>query len=838
MGRRSNSKRKLSDEMESSDRNAAAASPKISDRSAVEAADSKRKGKKVHDISDKSYINTSEVSHGRLSHSFISDMPLWNFPPPRLLEIHKRSSVHYSPHSFTKSSCDIISESSHLESWASGSGSRKKRPKSPTLVLSDDIEQKKPKNPTFSDNQSGTTDNLHGKPHSNLDEEVKVRNIAELYSSLPELSQSRAIWEILRRSYLPTLQFTAETIAPALKKDFISELPREIAEKVLINLDLDCLCMASQVCKKWNQIIDCNEMLWKKLLIREGWYSRLKSISSEWKLNHQREKAGPSSLNSNVISRPSTPYNLRSSSRMSSSPVSSSESPIEFPSIGSIASSSTSVAYSRTASLESSVNLESYKEVYKRFHKIRQNWFKGVCSSTLIPAEENNVITCMILDGDRIIAGSEEPRIMVYNVNNGQIIYTLYGHDGGVWAMELCGPKNRYLVSGSTDRTVRVWDLDVGCCTSVLRGHTSTIRSLSVIQMPSCPESYRYTWNNQLTKFSCDPHEWIIISGSRDRTARVWTFPGVKNGESNQKSSGISSKRPSNSRKTNSGVSNEINPSNDPPSVVSCEFILEGHTDSVRTLAAQGPVAVTGSYDTSLRVWSLITGKCMFQLRGHTNKVYNVCIDVNARLVMSSSMDHTIRVWSLNNGSCLRVLEGHSSLVGLLQLRNLNYRPSYPFKSTITNRYRNSISTYNNRRNSQPNNGQLQTPLHDQLSGKLSDFNCNRFYKTKDSSFPILVSAAADGLLKIWDVHESSPIQTLHGHPRAITCFNFDCDKLVSGSEDIIKLWDMRTGMYIRDMSSRVQSAWRIALDWRRCVSAIQRDGITCFEVMNFDLPD
>lgn len=68
------------------------------------------------------------------------------------------------------------------------------------------------------------------------------------------------------------------------------------------------------------------------------------------------------------------------------------------------------------------------------------------------------------------------------------------GHTGGVWASQL---KDNIVVSGSTDRTVRVWNIDTGACVHVLTGHTSTVRCLAL--------------NGQ-----------IVISGSRDSLLRVW----------------------------------------------------------------------------------------------------------------------------------------------------------------------------------------------------------------------------------------------------------------------------------------------------------------------------
>ena len=65
---------------------------------------------------------------------------------------------------------------------------------------------------------------------------------------------------------------------------------------------------------------------------------------------------------------------------------------------------------------------------------------------------------------------------------------------GGVWSSQL---KGNTVVSGSTDRTIRVWDTESGDCVHVLYGHTSTVRCLAM-------------------------HENTVVSGARDGTLRVW----------------------------------------------------------------------------------------------------------------------------------------------------------------------------------------------------------------------------------------------------------------------------------------------------------------------------
>jgi WD40 repeat protein len=56
---------------------------------------------------------------------------------------------------------------------------------------------------------------------------------------------------------------------------------------------------------------------------------------------------------------------------------------------------------------------------------------------------------------------------------------------------------------------------------------------------------------------------------------------------------------------------------------------LEGHKHAVRALAARGRTAVSGSYDTTIRIWDIITGTCQWVLAGHTQKGWHRsnCLD-------------------------------------------------------------------------------------------------------------------------------------------------------------------------------------------------------------------
>jgi F-box and WD-40 domain protein CDC4 len=110
-----------------------------------------------------------------------------------------------------------------------------------------------------------------------------------------------------------------------------------------------------------------------------------------------------------------------------------------------------------------------------------------------------------------IVSCSDDHMILIFDITNGTLLRKLAGHEGGIWALQYW---NNILVTGSTDRSVRIWDMETGECSHIFDGHTSTVRCLLIL-----PPS-------ELTPFLSRP---LIITGSRDNTLRVWKLPDPKN---------------------------------------------------------------------------------------------------------------------------------------------------------------------------------------------------------------------------------------------------------------------------------------------------------------------
>jgi hypothetical protein len=73
-------------------------------------------------------------------------------------------------------------------------------------------------------------------------------------------------------------------------------------------------------------------------------------------------------------------------------------------------------------------------------------------------------------DGRRVVSGSDDLTVAVWDLQSGTLIHRLTGHQGGVNSVAF-SPDGRRIISGSRDRTVAVWDLETGTQVHRLTGH-------------------------------------------------------------------------------------------------------------------------------------------------------------------------------------------------------------------------------------------------------------------------------------------------------------------------------------------------------------------------------
>ena len=598
---------------------------------------------------------------------------------------------------------------------------------------------------------------------------VNIPQVIDSFEVMPEEMKKYVIYQLLRRCSKPVLHFVADVVNPTLKCDFIKHLPTELSEVILGHLDLNSLCSAAQVSRRWRHQVDLSEKVWKRLFyadgytlqegelaraIREGWGWQTVSQPGEAEQDLSLLIRGASGTNP-IVSSVSQDFTASQTTRSKRSRKTRAKAPgrslrkrkqiQSFESLDDdalqVMTSATDGPYAAASAAAAAISLPRndlhlWKSIYMRHYIIRQTWMQEEIAPLHIAfrAHQRHVVTCLQFDSEKILTGSDDANINVYDTQTGALRAKLEGHEGGVWALQYEG---NVLVSGSTDRSVRVWDIERGVCTQTFQGHTSTVRCLQILM----PTPIGTALDGRTIMM---PKQPLIITGSRDSHLRVWKLP-----------------------KTGDPSFHQAGPAQDEAG--ECPYfvrVLTGHHHSVRAIAAYADTLVSGSYDCSVRVWKISTGETIHRLQGHTQKVYSVVLDHKRNRCISGSMDNVVKVWSLDTGVALFNLEGHSSLVGLLDLQQDR-----------------------------------------------------------------LVSAAADSTLRVWDPESGHCRNTLIAHTNAITCFQHDGQKVISGSDRTLKMWDVSSGHFVKDLLTDLSGVWQVKFNERRCVAAVQRNNFTFIEV-------
>ncbi|KAJ7166772.1 hypothetical protein C8R46DRAFT_951385, partial [Mycena filopes] len=251
-------------------------------------------------------------------------------------------------------------------------------------------------------------------------------------------------------------------------------------------------------------------------------------------------------------------------------------------------------------------------------------------------------------DGTRIVSGSNDKTVRVWDTETqAQIGAPLEGHTGTVSSVAF-SPDGARIVSGADDKTVRVWDTEAQTQIGApLEGHTGTVSSVAF-----SPDGTR------------------IVSGSYDNTVRVWdTETQTQIGAPLEgHTGGVSSVAfsPDGTRIVSGSYDNTVRVW-DTETQTQIGAPLEGHTGGVSSVAfsPDGTRIVSGSNDKTVRVWDTETqAQIGAPLEGHTGTVSSVAFSPDGAHIVSGSSDDTVRVWDTEAQTQIGApLEGHTGTV-------------------------------------------------------------------------------------------------------------------------------------------------------------------------------
>ncbi|RIK78229.1 MAG: serine/threonine protein kinase [Planctomycetota bacterium] len=241
-------------------------------------------------------------------------------------------------------------------------------------------------------------------------------------------------------------------------------------------------------------------------------------------------------------------------------------------------------------------------------------------------------------DDRLLVVGGNDARL--YDIVSRQQVVRFSPH--GVVASADVSPDGSRVVTGSWDRSAKIWDAATGKVLVKLDGlHSGFINSVA---------------------FSPDGRQ--VLTASDDGTARLWDAsdgrplePVFRHDRGRLRYAGFS---PDGARILTAGDDKTARIADARTGAVL--HTLAGHEWAVRSAAfsADGRYVITGSEDNLALVWDAATGAKLQTLAGHTGAINSVALSPDGGRALTASADGAVKAWDARTGKELLTLAAHS----------------------------------------------------------------------------------------------------------------------------------------------------------------------------------
>jgi len=234
-----------------------------------------------------------------------------------------------------------------------------------------------------------------------------------------------------------------------------------------------------------------------------------------------------------------------------------------------------------------------------------------------------------------------------------------------------------------------------------------------------------------------------------------------------------------------------------------CADVVTAHRDTVIALcmSPDASLLASGSYDETVKIWELPSGKLLSTLRAQERWVTSLCFSPDGTLLAAGTGATVgpIFVWEMPSGKLIKTLQGHKWTV-----LTLCFSPDGTLLAS-------GSAT-----------GDENVKLWEMPSGKLiKTLEGHKDYVRSVCFSPdgsLLASASEDETIKLWEMPSGSFLKTLDGYKEKVRSVRFSPDGTlllsVSGPKTI-KLWEMPSGNLLKTLHGHL-TGWNV---YSRCFS-------------------
>ncbi|MFD8079077.1 WD40 repeat domain-containing serine/threonine protein kinase [Streptomyces sp. NPDC059718] len=212
-------------------------------------------------------------------------------------------------------------------------------------------------------------------------------------------------------------------------------------------------------------------------------------------------------------------------------------------------------------------------------------------------------------------------------------------------------------------------------------------------------------------------------------------------------------------------------------------------------VSADGRTAVSGGDDEHVRMWDVLTGRCLRTLRGHKSTVRSVRITPDGRYCASVDFGSVLRIWDLSDGRCLRSIRAARSFewAAVSAREGIAVATEPGWKDGV---HGVDVVVWDLRRRQ----------VRWRLFGPLAQFPEAEL--SPDGRW-VLVAGYKDCIARLWDLRTGKCVKVLDGKGvnQPVLCFDQGNGRAaIADNHDAVGIWDLRTARRLRTLRGSVRS--------------------------------